>query len=687
MNSPMDPKNKKKLAVITEGDSDLLDLLRLSGVPLTVIRPDDILSCGLDDYEAIALLGGASQKGFDPNFKDSALLGTSDKGLTLYHREAALVRRQIAQGKKVFSEFCMNIDNIYFTDIRSTRYERPVFVSDTTAIPGLSSGDILDEQCNMRLNLWRANYPGRPLLQYVRNAEGYYSAKLTDELLEDRTYTALWFEKPNLLVCTFQMANFIKARFAPIEKWKALIRYIVGWLTGAEPDFGALSARYREVYHFAPYVNEGSFEAQTAACADRGIRWFYNADMLMKRYGNYYGVREGMGTSVFANGNQQVCDSMRTDCTGETSLAFFMDYLRTGNALSKAVADGLLELFADVRRPEDSMYQGMSGSLVCYQDDSARGVLMPILFRALYTNDRERLQLCVDALDFLVRTTGTDGLRVVRTDLVSPDSDQVDGMCLESYEADGYTKWKWGFFRKDIRQLAKEAAGVPSAHYNAYYLGTLLLAHRITGKAEYREVGVRGMESIMAIYPFTAREQSETEELCRLMFPLAMLYWVTKQEKHRKWLYQVAGDLQRFRHAGGGYLEWDTGFTACCSGVKDNECALLANNGDPIVDMLYSINWLPTGFIQAYFVTGDPYFKKLWEDIAKFFISAQLRSTNRTLDGAWTRALDVDLMEVFGVPNDIGWAPWSIESGWTVGEVVAGLNMGLMADELKKFYQ
>jgi len=676
-----------KLAVITEGGSDLLDLLRLSNIPLTVIHPGDILSCGLENYGAVALLGGASSGDMDALSVDAGLLGSSDKGLSLHHREAALIRKTVAGGVNVFAEYCLNLDNIYFTDIRSTRYERPVYVSDTETVPGLEPGDILDEQSNLRLNLWRAGYQGRPLLQYVRNAEGYNKTEVTGALLKDETCSALWYEKPNLLVCSFRLANFVKARFAPAEKWRALLRYIVRWLTGMEPDFNALTGRYRDIYHFVPYDGSAPFHDQAAACADRGAEWFHRAEMLIRRYGQYYGVKEGMGPAVYSDGAQQVMVSLRSDCTGETSLCFYTDYLRTGNALSKAVSDGLLRLYEDIRRPEESSpFRGMSGNLVVYQDDNARGVLMPILFRALYSGEKDRLSLATDALDFLIRTTGTDGLRVVRTDLVSPDSDALDCMGLENCPVNGADKWRWTFFRSTVTELARTPAGVPSAHYNAYYLGAMLLAHKVTGNGEYRRVGVRGLESIMALYPNTAREQSETEELCRLVFPLAMLYWVTREQKHRDWLYRVTGDLQRLRHPSGSYLEWDTGFTAVCSGVKDNECALLANNGDPIVDMLYSINWLPLGFIQAYFVTGDSSFKDLWEDVAKFFVSAQLHSQNRQLDGAWTRALDVDLMEVYGVPNDIGWAPWSIESGWTVGEIVTGLNMGLMADQLKAFY-
>jgi hypothetical protein len=44
-------------------------------------------------------------------------------------------------------------------------------------------------------------------------------------------------------------------------------------------------------------------------------------------------------------------------------------------------------------------------------------------------------------------------------------------------------------------------------------------------------------------------------------------------------------------------------------------------------------------------------------------------------------------MEVFAVPFDLGWGPWSIESGWTVGEIGAGLAMGAMRERLAGFYR
>jgi hypothetical protein len=123
------------------------------------------------------------------------------------------------------------------------------------------------------------------------------------------------------------------------------------------------------------------------------------------------------------------------------------------------------------------------------------------------------------------------------------------------------------------------------------------------------------------------------------------------------------------------------------SGMGQGESTLLARNGDPVADLLYSNNWLPIGFMQAYFVTKDDRFLKWWEEHAAFLASAQLASDNPSIDGAWARAFDVNLHEVFGSPADAGWGPWAIESGWTVAEITSGLLMGLLKERLRQAYE
>ena len=187
----------------------------------------------------------------------------------------------------------------------------------------------------------------------------------------------------------------------------------------------------------------------------------------------------------------------------------------------------------------------------------------------------------------------------------------------------------------------------------------------------------------MSAYPDTRRETSETEEYCRLVFPLSVLYLVSREKEHYEWLCRVTGDLQKFRHPSGGYAEWDTGYKAGCSRNHNGECALLADNGDPVADLLYSNNWLPLGFAFAYLATKEQKFYNLWCDSASFIASAQMHSDIPHLDGAWARAFDMDTRENCGMPHDKGWGPHCIESGWTVGEILMGLQFMHVAQRNK----
>lgn len=634
--------SEKIIGIITKDESDFLEILKKTDSTVKVMKPDAINKLELDSCFSLVILGGCAEQ-----------------PLLFSPRTRILVEGFISSGKRVFCEYCASIGNIYFAAPESTRFEKLVFCREDGGFGALQQGDLLDDQCNMRIKPYDFSYSKkRPILHYAR-AKDHSRTIVDDKLLDDITDKALWFEDPeNLLICNFRMANFVTARFSPRDRWKSLVRQILGWICGEEVDVGVLEAPY----HLKPFDMATTFGKQIEDCINRSISWYENAGMLVNN--GVDGVLEGLATEIYPDGKQRILTSVRADCTAETSLAFFMKYLMSHEMKSKEISDNLISLCFDAfQYKEEGPLKGMLrwtevGWGVCYQDDAAR-VLIPQLLKCLYTGSRDYLGECAEALDFLVRTTGPDGTRVWRTDNINLNEQK-------------------------LRELAAVPANFISAHYNAFYLGSLLLAYKVTGIEKFKNVGIKGMETIMSAYPETKREYSETQEICRLILPLSWLYWVTGDKKHKDWLYRVTEDLQRFKHPSGGYLEWDTGYMADI--LESAESTLLAQNGDPVVDLLYSLNWLPMGFIQAYFVTKDPYFKELWVEIAKFFVSAQIRSRNRLINGGWTRALDVQRMEVYGLTSDAGWGPWAIESGWTVAEITSGLAAGLLADELCKFY-
>lgn len=634
-----------RIAVIARRPNDFTEALsRVPSVQAALIAPGELLSHNLDDYDSILILGG-----------------TEEQPLTFPAFERMRIEEQINAGKRVFCEYCASISSVYFLGPASTRFLRLVHTGRGLPVPGVGRGAMLEDQCNTYLPPFLASGAARPMLLYKQAVRDHRRARLGKKDFADKSRWAMWFERDNLLLCMFRICNFNRARMAPIGQWRSLVSSILAWVckTDASPAVGGLPWPYRP----AGWKEDEAFEAQARERAERAVRWFENAGMLVRE--GVRGVEEGLSTEVLPDGEHRRLRTVRTDCTGEASMMYLMHFLLTGDRESLARSDNLLDFCFTAMQVKEGPHRGMlrwteTAWETCYQDDAAR-VLLPALLRALYTGDGSRLGECVDALRYLVSTTGTDGTRVMRTDnaLLGPDG---------------------------MEKLRSVPGNLPSAHYNAFYAGALLLCHKLTGIEEFMEVGLRCLGTIMAAYPDTAREQSETEELCRLVMPLAFAYWVTGGEEQRGWLYRVAEDLQRFRHPSGGYLEWDTGYRAACSHTKGGESSLLGRNGDPVVDMLYSLNWLPVGFMQAWFVTSDDLYLDLWTDIVRFFSSVQIESADARIHGAWTRGFDVELMEVYGSPNDVGWGPWAVESGWTVAEIASGMMMGMMRDRLSPCY-
>ena len=695
---------QKKIAIITEKDSDILKVLRRNNIDMVVFEPGQIHCNNLDEFHSIAILGGVSET-----------------PVLLHPRERLLIEEQLKKGKKIFAEYCASIGHIYCEPPVRTRFERLTFCSTKVTIEGINVGDLLDDQCGIRIK----PYPGfcshnTPILQYVFDIghskiqdmqymenTGYAGTAENKENSQDIqnmkniSERALWFNQENLLISAFCLANYNRARFAPKLKFKRVVQFILKWLTDSDIDMDVLEEYYYTNMDSIHYNNTNTDSIQGLASdignsVIRAMDWFDRGGIVLNDGKD--GVLEGLGTEIYPDGEQRICNIIRNDCVGEVSLAYFMYSLLMNNGKNdmdksniynndkhhnyyRTVSDNLASINFDMLQcKEQNEFHGMmrwsqEAWGVCYQDDAARAVI-PQMLKCFYSRGMENmhdvkntvirndkyLSECTYALDFLVKTTGTDGTRPPRTDNIHLDPEK-------------------------IRKLAGEPANCPSAHYNAYYLAALLLGYKLTGKEKFKAVAVKGMETIMASYPDTIREHSQTQEYCRLILPLSWLYWVTGEVKHRDWLYMVTNDLQEFKHESGAYLEWDEGYKASMrNNAGKYENSLLASNGDPVVDLLYSNNWLPIGFIQAYFATKDIYFKKLWEETARFMAAAQIQSRDEKINGAWARGFDVEFMEVFGSPADVGWGPWAIESGWTVAEITSGLIMGLMEDKLIKFY-
>ena len=625
-----------RILILSEKPSDLSALILKNCVGAELRTPDKPFDTA--EWGALCLLGGNVQR-----------------PITYPAPVRACIEKFRATGKPVFAEFVEAIGGSTDNGITETTHHRLVYHPTDFPVEGLPAGAVLDDHNGDCITYAFRNHAKTPILTLHSYVCAHDQIDMSAEEAEKGIW-ALWWLSDNTLLCAFRLCNFRRARLAPRSYFEALLTGILSFLAGEQitPVFEKPVCSYE-----ATTVKSA---ADTDAAVTRALAWFHNAHML--KNGGKDGAFEGFSHHIKGlDGTQLRREDIRTDCTAETGGVFLYDALLRGNKKSKQIADDLFKFCFDWMQEKDGPHQGMIrwsevAWETCYQDDVAR-VVQPLLMQQYMGGEVPYFEQIKAALSYLMDTTGEDGLRVSRTDWCRLDDAK-------------------------LAEIKKAGVGIPCAHHNAYYLAMLLLAYRAGADKRFLEVGERGLRAIMATYPNTLRETSETEENCRLLLPLSILFEVTGKPEYKKWLETVLENLALRRHARGGYAEWDTGYQAKCARNHTGECALLANNGDPVADLLYSNNWLPLAFAHAYLVTGEEKFHTLWCGIASFLLSCQIHSEDPLLDGAWARAFDMKHGEPHGVPHDVGWAPCCVETGWTMGQILMGLQFMHLAEQKHK---
>lgn len=614
-----------KVLVLTDRVCDLTDVLQSCGVQLDIMTIKDAIPVDISVYDAYYVFGA-----IDPRVRER-------------------LEAEIEKGKHIFVEAPGSFMGIYSAEPVNTTHSRLICaVPEESGIPGLALGDLLDDESNKMMQPYFTVEGFKPLLVYKERIIAHTHLDATqEEILKDCKY-GLWMIGENVMMTSFHLHNFNKARFAPREAWHKLICYIAEWITGSKPT-----------YMLAPVLQHGPdadlsdpavFEKSRKDAIERGMEWL--REFLVDE--GCGGILEGLRHNIDPEGKQSIAKCVRTDCSGEASGAFKFYAKCKDDAKSRQIGDNIDTFIYGPMQVHGGIFDGLmrwtdSAWQVCYPDDAARAIL-PGLYDCLYLGNDTTFPAVNRALDMLLKVTPKDGCGIWRLDMP-------------------------GVTEERLTAIAGEECGSHSAHYTAFYHAALLLAYKHCGKPEYLDAAKRGLETLMALYPETSREQSETEEMCRLVLPLAALYDATGEEKHKEMLYRVVRDLETHKHPMGGFCEWDTGYKAACSRESTGECSLLTENGDPVADLLYSTNWLPIGFAYAYYVTGDKWFLQLWRDVIGFCIKSQVISADKTNNGSWCRGFDMDLKEAYGCPHDVGWAANASESGWTNAEILMGMMM------------
>ena len=504
------------------------------------------------------------------------------------------------------------------------------------------------------------------------------------------------FEHPrgDILVATTKLSQFVTARYAPAEAWRAVWAMVLGWLRGggAVPEL-----RWTPTVRPSFAADEGLPSDVERRALRRGLAWFWRSRLLVhppsggKRYhmqhhervapapppewpvgDGTHGLLEGFSSSIRVDGSQPVRYQLRNDCNGESAMAF-----ASGGALEKgerdlAVARNLLDFIyvrsplaqgprADPKSPSYGLVGWTAGAgprNTYYGDDNARSMLGTLAAAALLDTDRwdEPLLRCLLAN---LRTAGRHGFR----------GNALNDAALQ---------------RHGWRHYHRAATVNPWPHYEAYLWACFLWAYRHTGCTPFLAKATTALRMTMAAYPGRWRwTNGMQQERARMLLPLAWLVRLDDTAEHRAWLQRIATDLLAFQHASGALQErlgppGRGSFVPPPSNAAygTNEASLLQQNGDPVADLLYTSNFAFLGLHEAAAATGDRLYADAEGRLAAFLCRIQVRSeAHPELDGAWFRAFDYRRWDYWGSNADAGWGAWSIETGWTQAWIVAVLAL------------
>lgn len=503
-----------------------------------------------------------------------------------------------------------------------------------------------------------------------------------------------------VLISTTSFSNFITARYAPQQAWGMLWKEILECLL-SKKEINALvwepevSTTYEKNEQLPPDYQRRSIE--------KGIEWYASAKMLIADsfadslqnlinrgterikwredipIGNgSNGSLECVISEIDENGSQPLGLIVRGDCVSETAMAYALSGAVLNNNESKRIAGNLLDFYlfdseamnAEYGDPQHPAYGlipwGISNHnwyKANYGDDNARFFLASIITSAVLQNEKWN-DILMRSLLALLRTTGQNGFRGERIDL-----NQLEKHGWEHYQ------------NRNIVNL--------SPHFESYLWACFIWAYHQTGEELFLDKAEKGIRIMMNNYPHKLTwTNGLAQEKARMLLPLSWLTQVRNTSENRAMLQKVVDDILQLQDKVGAIREelgsielgrYPPPHTNEAYGKR--EASLIAQNGDPVADLLYTTNFAFLGLHEASYVLYDPTVQKAVDSLAEFLCRIQVKSTSHPeLDGGWMRAFDFRKFEYWGSNADAGWGAWAIESGWTQGWITSILSLR----ELKK---
>lgn len=510
----------------------------------------------------------------------------------------------------------------------------------------------------------------------------------------------LLFEMDNYdgLVSTTGLSNFIKGRYAPQVEWQGVWKGILQFLCVDGPKIEKLDWNLKIQTTYAR--NEQLPTDYQRKSVEKGIEWFQNAKMLVpEKYNdileNSYnkdiktefinwndtipdgdgsnGVFECIFSRIDEKGNQPIGVVLRGDCTGEVAGAFAASGKLLGKEENYKIANNLLEFYLkessalkdEYANPDHGAYGLVPWGISSYAwykanygDDNARLFLGAIITAAI-TGNTEQDDTLMRMLLALHRTTGVNGFR----------GDRID---LPQLEKNGWQH----YYNGNAMNL--------SPHMEAYLWACFLWAYDKTGDPIFLERTKKAIKTTMEGYPDKWKWMNGlAQEKARILLPLAWLVRVENTEENKKMLYTALDGLLELQDDSGAIREElgsiEKGVFPPSKSNADyglHEASLIAKNGDPVSDLLYTTNFALVGLHEAWYTLKDPRIKKSVDQLSEFLCRIQVKSPEHPeLHGGWMRAFDFERFEHWGSNADAGWGAWAIESGWTQGWITTILSL------------
>lgn len=554
-------------------------------------------------------------------------------------------------------------------------------------------GDSLPPMAILGINdcTWIPTEAEQTLLAYAKVA-GFDRAQFG---LTGTRADPLLFREADKLVATTALSDFKTARFGPSASWRCLWEAVLQWLTA---DTSLRLDRF-PVDPVPSYSRDGELPAGARRSAvERGAEWLWKAGLLIhpswekERMEAYQpaggdpnlffgppitadlpagdgcrGVMEGHASSVYRDGSQQYRYFIRADVQGETAFLLGSAARLTGEERYAGTAGKLLDyLFytsgfrGEARNCRDSASYGLISWAnthpgTFFNDDNARCILGAIGASACLGESRWN-RFIVENILANLRTCSRQGFQ---------------GNALEQSRIEAHG-WRY-FYERDLVN--------PHPHFESWMWACYLWLYDKTHYPLLLDKAKSGIRHMMEAYPDRWLSQNGIQqERARMVLPLAWLVRVDDTPEHREWLDRIVSELLKYQEPCGAIRE-ELGdsrsdknkiLVTSNDAYGRNEAPLIAVNGDPVADLLYTCNFSFFALNEAAHATGDPVYADAVRRLADFLVRAQVRSVaHPDIDGAWFRAFDYGRWDYWASNADNGWGAWCTLTGWIQAWIVA----------------